>query len=334
MKILETISYFAITLAMVSCAAGEPCQKCLEADEAQTLKRVSVSITGVNLTTKAVSNPEDERRINTCQLYVFSTEGKLFNRLVSDSTDFEFFIGNGLYNVYAFVNAPELPLNPESEYAFLGSTIKLSDNNCGNIVMTGSLKGVCITESSDLEIEVSRMVSKVNCSVKVDIGSEMFREMDFEVLSVFMTNVVGEETIFSEDFVPADSMWFNKRNYCPSENDNLLYDEVNEIVPGGDSLRTKSTFYILPNRCEDPEDRDGWSPRRTRFVVKARLGSFVYYYPVTIPRVISNREYYITLDIKSIGYLDPEDTEETLQAATCAVTIQSWSDGGVIDYSR
>ena len=319
---------------MVSCAAGEPCQKCLEAEEAQTLKRVSVSITGVNLPTKAVSNPEDERRINTCQLYVFSTEGKLFNRLVSDDGDFEFFISKGSYNIYALANAPELPLNPESEYVFLNSTLKLSDNARDNIVMTGSLKNVVVNESLDLTVEMSRMVSKVNYSVNVDIQNEVLRKLEFEVLSVFMTNVVGEETIFSEDFVPADSMWFNKRNYCPSENDNLLYDQVNEIVPGGDSLRTKSTFYILPNRCEDPENRDGWSPRRTRFVVKARLGSFVYYYPVTIPRVISNREYYITLDIKSIGYLDPEDTEETLQAATCAVTIQSWSDGGVIDYSR
>ena len=322
-------------MAIVSCS-GEPCQKCKEAEEAQALKKVSVSLVGeaINPTTKAVSTLDQESRVNNCQLYVFSTEGKLFNRLVSTGTDFEFFIGNGTYNVYAFINAPEFEMNPASEEEFLEKYIPIVENRADNLIMTGYALEQKISESTDIEIEVKRMVSKVNYNVRVDITNEVLRELDFKILSVYMTNVVGEELIFADSHIPADSLWYNKRNYEKSAADTLLYRAVDELVPNGDSLRAKSTFYIYPNLSKDPEDRSGWSPRKTRFVVKALMGDQLYYYPVTLPKVRSNCEYIVTIDINSIGYLDPEDTEETPIGFHPTIVIIGWYEGDGIDYSR
>ena len=335
MKMTKTIQYLLLLLAVVSCTTVEPCQKCHEAEEAQTLKRVSVSLVGEALypTTKSVSRVEDECHVNSCQLYIFSG-GRLLNRFVSEGTDFEFFINNGIYNIYAFVNAPELELNPSSEDEFLARHIPLTDNRSGNFVMTGSALNTSISESSNIDITVARMVSKVNFSVRVDITNEVLRGLDFKVLSVYMTNVVGEQLLSLQDYVPSDSLWYNKRNYEPSRADTLLYAPVGELVPSGDSLRTKSTFYVFPNRCKDPDDRKGWSPRKTRFVVEAMMGDQLYYYPVTIPKVVSNCEYIITVDVKSIGYLDPEDTEETPIGCETSIVIIGWYDGDEIDFSR
>ena len=315
---------FAATM-LVACSVNEPCQKCEEARKSQELKHVALRLTSgaSSSTTKLVSDPDDESRINSCSLYVFSTDGQLFESLVSEEPYFEFFIGGGTYDIYAFANAPQHP-----------QTIALADNSSDNLVMTGSLQGKTISESSQIIIGLSRMVAKVNYSVYVDIRNEILRQLDFRILSVYMTNVVGEEQTFSQGYVPDGDHWYNKRNYEPSDADRLLYSEPDELVASGDSLRTKSTFYIFPNNCEDPEDRSGWSPRRTRFVVKALMGSQIYYYPVTMPDVLSNHEYVISLTIRNIGYLDPEDVDVTPQAAESSIVIQAWNDGGEIEYVR
>ena len=321
------IAYVLILSAFAACTAGEPCLKCEEAAKAQQVQSVSLSIGRGALPSECVGS-------DSCQIYIFSGDGTLYNRFSGEGEDFEFFIGSGVYDIYAFANAPQLPLSPESAEELTGHCFSLVDNKPGKLVTAGCLESVAITESSALELEMEHLVSKVNYNVRVDIENEILIRRGFKVLSVYMTNVVGECLPFSSESDSPATVWYNLRNFESSEADSLIFSQVDEFVANGDSLHGTSTFYILPNSCSDPQDRSGLTPRKTRFVVKALIGNQVYYYPVTIPRAEGNREYIISLTVKNIGCLDPEDTDVTAQAAESSIAIQGWNAAQEIEYER
>lgn len=332
MKIRDLIiASAAIALTLVSCDVyQEKCDTC-------SGSRVNVSLGGsvpVVATRAEEVKEEDENAVNSVQLYVFSSaDGRFVERMAGSGSSYEFYLLNSTYDFLAFVNCPELPAAPESRAVLEKTVSKLSDNGTANFQMCGALERQTIQADSQLIVDVRRIVAKVTYVCRVKMKSATLAAEPFHVKGLFMTNACGEND-YSLDAAPGrDGIWYNKRNLESSGAvANLISSgDMDRVVPQGDSIQTGHTFYVYPNPFSDPEDRGGWSQRRTRFVLKAEIGGMTTYYPVTIPCVERNRHYEIDLTITGRGVDDPEDIPGTSFLAEAAIRVADWEDGGKIE---
>ena len=332
MKKNSIIAFLAAAsmLAAVSCEVQERCDGCGGS-------RVSVQLGGsipVVTTRVAGATEAQETAVSGVQLYVFSSsDGKFVERYDSPAGRFEFYLPNSTYDFLAFVNCPELPANPSTRADLEKVVTRLEDNAAGNFQMWGSLDRRVIQKDEQFTVEVKRLVAKVTYVVRVNMKSAALAAIPFHVKGVYMTNVCGENTYALDGAPQSAGVWFDKRNYDQSRvSDALLASgAMDVVVPQGDSIQTGHTFYPYPNPWPDPEDRSGWSTRRTRFVVKADIGGTTTYYPVTIPGVERNKHYQIDLTITGWGVEDPEDIPGTSYLAEVGITVADWDDGGKIE---
>lgn len=325
------IASTAVALTLVSCDVyQEKCNTC-------SVSRVNVKLGGsvpVVVTRAEGVKEEDEYAVNSVQLYVFSSaDGRFVERMTYSESSYDFYLFNSTYDFLAFVNCPELPAAPESRAVLEKTVSKLSDNGTANIQMCGALERQTIQADSQLTVEVSRIVAKVTYVCRVEMKSATLAAEPFHVKELFMTNVCGEND-YALDAAPGlEGIWYNRRNLESSGTvSNLISSgEMEHIVPQGDSIQTGHTFYVYPNPFSDPDDRSGWSQRRTRFVLKAEIGGMNTYYPVTIPCVERNKHYEIDLTITGRGVDDPEDIPGTSFLAEAAIRVADWEDGGKIE---
>ncbi len=334
MKIREqTIVLAAAALSLVSCDIyQEKCGDC-------SGSRVSVSLGGIvsAVTTRAEGvGYEDESAVNSVQVYAFSSpDGKFVDRAAGTGTEecLEFYLLNSTYDFLAFVNCPELPSAPETRSDLESIVTELADNSTGGFQMCGSLERQTIQADSRLTVEVRRIVAKVTYVCCVNMKSASLAALPFRVRGIYMTNVCGENNYALSAAPDIGGIWYNRRNIEDSGSVAELISSGNmdEIVAQGDSIQTGHSFYLYPNPWPDPDDRGGWSLRRTRFVLKADIGGVTTYYPVTIPQVERNKHYEIDLTITGWGVDDPEDIPGTSSLAEVEIRVAEWEDGGRIE---
>ena len=101
---------------------------------------------------------------------------------------------------------------------------------------------------------------------------------------------------------------------------NYYDDETGDLI-GFDTELAKAVFtnmgYDVMFQLID------WSARYTRLVVEATLGGEVMYYPVSLPEVLPNSAYEVTLRVTRRGSPDP-DIPVTGVAAEFKVDVQDW----------
>ncbi|MCQ2147172.1 MAG: hypothetical protein MJZ16_06610 [Bacteroidales bacterium] len=196
---------------------------------------------------------------------------------------------SGEKTIYTIVNGPSLDY-----IKYLDELLEvpnyMSDNETNSFVMWGC-KDLTLRQSTTVSIPISRIASKVTLSkITRDMASTpSFRESDFVIENIYMINVPGNFYLGGND----PTLWCNPsfNNYSCKD---FLIDKVGTPLLDGGSYEEKHTFYVYPNMTEKDSDSVTWSPRHTRLVVEARIDGQLYYYPVTLPEIESNKVYNIS----------------------------------------
>ena len=319
--------------ALLVAASGcdkEPCAVCTE----ELLQHhVCLELTGSALQTKALDVPSlSESNVVRCRLYVFSRAGEMVGDYDSPDGRFDFFLTDETYDFVAVVNKGGLPEGPVTREGLLATVTRLSENSVGCFVMAGWLDNHLIESDEKITVEVHRLVGKVSYKIRTAFSGDLAGE-PFVIEDIYLTNVAGCCSLLPSSPAPgADDLWYNRMDLETGEGQ----DEVSDLLAGHidltlravDSIATGHSFYPLPNASPDNHDKERWSARSTRFVVRATLAGRRTYYPVTLPEVRSNHHYHIDLTISNFGVEHPEDPLEDYSGVTPVLTVDSWDEGG------
>ena len=336
--ILGLFSMFAVA----SCDSIKPsgCREC----DMEEQHRVVVTLGGNAVVRTKVYGVTDtlERVVRNSRLYVFSSDGYQINNWDATSGEVEFYLTDGTYDFVAVCNVDGLPGTEATRQDLYDFMVPIEKNSLapevGGFAMVGTLKEHIIKADEKITVEVKRLVSKVSFTVRTAFDDHM-AAYPFLVEAVYMTNVVGITDLGLSYRKPkAADPWYNKLNYAPADStgtaypEEMIYGSFHKELAPGDSISSGHVFYVYPNGSEDSRDTTAWSPRCTRFVVKARLNGTVTYYAVTIDRngsgVVANKHYHMDVTIKSWGTDHPEENPDDLGSMIPTIRIEDWKDGG------
>ena len=141
-------------------------------------------------------------------------------------------------------------------------------------------------------------------------------------------NTIDSMVMAGEKAYLADSqpeLWHNKMVLDTDEAPEYTYDLLssNITIPYNGTYTADKYYYCYPNSTKSDSSAKTWSERYTRLVVEATLGGEVMYYPVSLPEVLPNSAYEITLRVTRRGSPDP-DIPVTGVAAEFKVDVQDW----------
>lgn len=346
-SIYRSIFGAALIMALLlafGCDSIKP-DRCKECAEEKDLRHVTVVLDGIATIRTKVYGVTDtlERVVRNSRLYVFTQEGYQINNWDVSSGTVDFYLTEGTYEFVAVCNMTDLPGTDATRDDLFAVMAPIEKNSLkaetGGFVMVGTLPNHIIKDDEKITILVERLVSKV--SFKVRTGFEDFMgSYPFVVEAVYMTNVAGTANLGPEHVkLQADDPWYNRMNYEPRDSsdkrkypEEMLYGAFHKELANGDSISSGHVFYVYPNRSEDNRDTTAWTPRCTRFVVKARINGTPTYYAVTLNSnghgVAQNKHYHIDLTIKNWGTDHPEENPDDMGAMEPLIRVEDWKDGG------
>ena len=316
-------------LALAPSCDRASCDLCTEEAE---LRHVRLVLAGTGGDTRALQvTDEQEAAVAECALFVFSRDGRLVSQYTSGSGLFDFYLTDETYDFVAVANKRQIPSSLSRDELF-ALTTTLDENAVGRFVMVGSLPNHVIQSDEKITVGVQRIVSKVSYKIRTAFTGTLATK-NFTVDEIFLTNVTGQNNQGLNGIPAATGTWHNKMNRTATAGgalDDLLYGKLGVSMSPVDSIWSGHTFYTYPNDSPDNHDKENWSARCTRFVVKATLDGRTTYYPVTIPVAMSNKHYHIDLTISNFGVDHPEDIPQKNNYLDAAVTVTDWEDGGTI----
>ena len=313
--------YFLIGL--ISCLAVSSCVDGLKPSQGEAVQlRIGVS-TGTKAT--GVSDG-DENAVSSLQILTFAEGGELDGYASETGTEALVSTFAGVHDIYAVVNSEYDFSGVSSRSEFLSYFQDLVSQSPDCLVMAGKNEGYEIVSSGTLTIPVHHFVCRVVLGkVTNKLIPEALSSKEFRVLEMYLTNVPSGHTFGMED---EPSSWFNMMGYHSGAADAFLYDAVpaaSQVVALNSSYETEHRFYYIPNLQEEDVFSDTWSPRHTRLVVKASIGSDVFYYPVTLPVSPSNASFEIdNLVIARQGSLR-EESMLPYAAVTFDTSVSGWN---------
>ena len=321
-----------VTGVLLAAATGcdrEPCAACREDAFPH---HVTLDLSGSALMTKALDVPSlSESNVVRCILYIFSRTGALVDSHASADGRFDFYLTDEVYDFVAVANKAELPSSLTRDELYALPT-RLDENAPGRFVMVGALPNHVVQSDEKLTVGVKRVVSKVSYKIRTKFGGTLATK-PFTVDEIYLTNVAGENVLGLSGPAAGTDRWHNRLDRTASAGgalDELLFGRLGAAMAPVDSIWSGHTFYVYPNASTDSHDKSAWSPRCTRFVVKATLDGKTTYYPVTIPTAASNKHYYIDLTISNYGVDHPEDLPQESAYLDAVVSVTAWEDGGTL----
>jgi hypothetical protein len=305
-------------LAAVACCA---CSKGVVEPSVMKEEKVELKFS-VPVTASKMSGPVVEDAVENLQVFVFGENGEIQSAGMAEGSTLSMTCTTGDKDIAVVVNSS--PISNVYDYeGLMGYMSDFSDNAPGRFVMTGCCSKY-LDASGTIEIPVSRRVSKVVLSsVTRAFTMEQHKNMDFELMSVFLTNVPNRCGFFQE--LQSDELI----NEGESDMDaiieasgELLYDDLGNLPIEQDEMVDVGNFlYCYPNFHEDG------SIALPYLVVQARLGDGVYFYSVELPGMKCNKCYNVSLTVTMPGSLTP-DLPVKKEEASFSVVVSDW-DGNV-----
>lgn len=300
-------------LAAVACCA---CSKGMTSSSDVKNEVVELNFSVPVAATK-VSGSVVENEVESLQVFVFGADGQVQSSGIARENSLTLTCTTGEKSIAAVVNSPELEgVNNLTELNCVMSDF--GDNSVGSFVMTG-LDDMTLTSSGPVEVVVSRLVSKVNLSsVTRAFKLTQHQNMDFELLSVFLTNVPEQIGYFqSQQSDQLINEGATDMDAIKSASGELLYDELGVSVAQGATAEVGNFLYCYPNMLED-------SDKPAYLVLQTRLGDGVYYYSVELPQMESNKCYNVSLTVTMPGTLIPNTPVEKGDAEF-SVIVSDWA---------
>lgn len=317
MKIKAIITILAV-LAISSCQNELTDLTPSLSEEVFDLK---VSIPEVKTKVSEKNSPGTPDAVNTLQVFVFDDNDNLEAYDMADAKSIVLSCRPGSKKVVTLVNAPEL--TDVTTYTQLAQTSSLlTDNTIDSMVMVGE-KDIELSATSSITVPVSRLAAKISLK-QVTNSFEFKSDQDaaFCVTRIYLLNVVGEKAYLSDS---QPEVWHNKMALDNDEAPEYTYDLLssNITIPYNGTYTADKYYYCYPNGTKSDSSAKTWSARYTRLVIEATLDGEVMYYPVSLPEVLPNSAYEVTLKITRRGSPDP-DIPVTGVAAEFKVDVQDW----------
>ena len=280
--------------------------------------------------TKATNiKPENEKKVNSVQIYVFRDNGELESYDQSNNGDITLSVTKGNKDFYALVNAPAHSFSTKD--LLLAATSHLTDNRLDSFEMLGHKNLDISSNQQEVVIEVKRLVAKVQLDTitrKFISASQGAVQMSID--AIYLTNVAAD-TKYNDDvsmITEAPSTWLNKMGYKTSEADALLYDgSISTPLADKSSYTTVHSFYPYRNPTTDNKDGGEWSPRPTKLVIKTTYGGKTKYYPIVLPVLERNKVYRITNLTLTRPGSDSEDIPVSAADCKFSIKVAEWEDG-------
>lgn len=293
-------------LAFVGCN-----EKGVDPVEVKDGEKIQLTVKVPENATKVTGAPTDAQ-INNLQVFVFDKNGIYETSSNGNGSSLSLTCTSGEKNIVALANAPlETEIDNISELR--ARTSDLKDCSAGNIVMAEEITQK-LTVSSTVTMEVERLAAKVGVSeIRTDFDLDQHKSLPFEVKAIYLINVAGEKAYLSSN---TPGVWYNMGEFIEATSPEFLYDEVTSgTITPEDSYTEEHYFYCYPNS----------SSTKTRLVVEAKIGEYIYYYPVTLDSVAANTSYDYKLTITRLGSDSPDVpvTEGTVQFS---VTVKDWEE--------
>ena len=307
-------------LAAVACCA---CSKGVTSSLDAKDEVVELSFNVPVAATKA-SGTVVEDDVKSLQVFVFGADGQVQSSGVANKNTLTLTCTTGEKSIAAVVNSPTIDgINNVDQ---LRATMSNFDSNAlGKFVMTGN-KTCTLKVSGAVEIPVSRLVSKVTLSsITTSFQLPQHQKMDFELLSVFLTNVpekIGNFQAQQSNKLINDGV--TDMNTIISASCQLLYEKLTVPVAQGAKTDIGHFLYCYPNMLTNPE-------KPAYLVAETRLGDTIYYYSIDLPKMESNKCYNVALTVTMPGSLIPNVPIEKGDAAF-SVTVSDWA--GNIDVNE
>ena len=262
-----------------------------------------------------VTGPASDDAVGDIQVFVFNKNGAYETSSFGDGASLSLTCTTGEKQIVALVNAPK-ESGVKNIAELRARTADLADCSEDSIVMAGEVTKV-LEASSTLTLSVERLAAKVAVDqVKTEFTLDQHKALDFKIRSIYLINVAGERAYLAGN---TPDSWYNEGAYDDSNSLSFLHDDVNsDAIKNGSSYDVEHYFYCYPNA----------TATKTRLVVEALVGDYVYYYPVTLDRVDPNTAYTYSLTITRLGSDSPDKPVEegTVQFN---VTVKDWVEHDV-----
>ena len=308
-------------LAAVACCA---CSKGVVGSSDVKNEMVELSFR-VPVAASKVSGPVAEDAVESLQVFVFGEDGQVQSSGVADGNALTLTCSTGEKEIAAVVNASTLEgINNLS--ILKARMADFGDNALGHFVMSG-VESKNLEASGSVEIPVSRRVSKVSlASVTRSFVLEQHKTMDFELLSVFLTNVPEETGLFQA--LQSDALineGESDMDVIKASYGDLLFDDLAAVsVAQGETADVGRFLYCYPNVLTDVT-------RPAYLVLQTRLGDGVYYYSIELPQMEANKCYNVSLTVTMPGSLTP-NVPVSKEDAVFSVNVADWA--GNIDVNE
>ncbi len=333
MKRLNTYAALLLLGSLTACFAPEPEHAPSESTPSALhgADRVEVHFSIPETRTLA----EDEARIVTLDALAFRSDGSPDAYARTDSPEL---IG-GLPSVtlevtkgealswHVIANAPAGALESiATESALNTKKSFLSENASDAFVMASDGTGTYLSESQNVAVAVSRLVSKVSLgAVTASFLSGTGASMTLD--AVYLINASGSVRY---DLTPLASDWYSqlvRDASLPASVSGLLYRNCSVLALSASTQALDYVFYACPNPTDNGVNSvsmPSWSARNTRLVLETTVDGIKNYYPVTLPAMESNTAYIIReVELRGYGSSHP-DKPVSREKISFTITVNPW----------
>lgn len=306
--------YWAVLLAAAGLVGCNEKTVDLSTDEISTGEKIQLTVKLPVATTK-VTGPASDDHVGDIQVFVFDKNGVYETSSSGGGSSLSLTCTTGEKKIVALVNAPK-ENGVRNIDELRARTADLADCSENSIVMAGEVTKV-LESSATLTMTVERIAAKVAVEkITTDFTLDQHKDLDFKVKSIYLINVAGERAYLVNN---TPSLWYNAGEHIDATAPSFLHDEVaSGTIANGSSYETEHYFYCYPNS----------TATKTRLVVEAQIGSYIYYYPVTLEKVDPNTAYTYSLTITRLGSDSPDKPVED-GAVQFNVTVKDWVEQNV-----
>lgn len=278
--------------------------------EEQGREKVQLTVRLPQVETKATGSPKDAQ-VNDAQIFIFDRNGIYETSAQGRGATVALTCTTGEKHIVALVNAP-VQMSVKNIADLRARESDLKDCGLESIVMAGETTET-LTASSTVTMSVERLAAKVSIAqIKPEFSLSQHRDLPFKVKAIYLINAAGKRAFLSAN---TPTTWYNKGSYIAATSPSFLYDAVSsDVIAQGESYTNEHFFYCYPNATDT----------KTRLVVEAEIGGFIYYYPITLDEVAPNTSYAYNLTITRLGS-DSPDVPVQDGVVKFTVTVKDWT---------
>lgn len=271
-----------------------------------------------NVSLNAASLPSEVHNID---YYIFDSGGNPVKHVIvtNPAAGESVTLKNGTYKLYALINMSGLGWF-SSEASLKSSLSLLSGQSVQYPHMVGSVEF-----SVPLETIPTSPVTRTPALITLTrLTNSLSSGKDIEIAGFYLKNAPGDARLdLSSSYEPA--IWHNAAGYKEETNIAPASDFSHpETLSSDEDYSFSPSFLCMPNKMDNEEYGEPFTPRATVFVIKGSIDGSTMYWTGLLPTLEHNWRYEISGEIKGPGQPDDDDPPGS-EFSFNSVTLFPWS---------